>query len=241
MPPAPARSHMRRRRRCRARRWRLGHGGVAGLPQGGDVVDIDAELAWGGLVFSGGKPVKIMAMPRSSAAAMTSLSLDGAAGLDGGGGAGSAAAMRPSGKGKKASLATALPGEGLRPAEAFQMAMREESMRDICPAPMPRVRSLRGVDDGVGLDVLDHAPAEEQAFISSAVGGRSGDDFLQSFSSRKRCRRRVAVLDQEAAESPSGADFESSGRGRGVSELAHEAQVLLFLRRRARRARSPGR
>ena len=54
----------------------------------------------------------------------------------------SAAAIKPSGNGKKASLATALPSSERPASFAFQIAMRDESTRDICPAPMPRVRSF---------------------------------------------------------------------------------------------------
>ena len=53
----------------------------------------------------------------------------------------SAAAMRPSGNGKKASLPTALPLSDRPASPAFQIAMREASTRDIWPAPMPSVRS----------------------------------------------------------------------------------------------------
>src|SRR5256885_9210 len=53
----------------------------------------------------------------------------------------SAAAMRPSANGKNASLAIALPLRE-RPAScAFQIAIRDESTRDIWPAPIARVRS----------------------------------------------------------------------------------------------------
>src|SRR5256885_1414306 len=44
----------------------------------------------------------------------------------------SAAAIKPSGKGKNASLATALPFSESPASFAFQIAMRDESIRDIC-------------------------------------------------------------------------------------------------------------
>ena len=124
---------------------RLGHGGVTGLPQGGDVVDIDAEFqAWH--AESQWRKwrmlVKTIAMPRSFAAWMTSLSRIEPPGWMAQVAPASAAAIRPSGKGKKASLATALPARERPASFAFQMAMREASMRDIWPAPMPRVRSF---------------------------------------------------------------------------------------------------
>jgi hypothetical protein len=90
-------------------------------------------------------PVKTMARPASSAAAITSASrieppgwITAVRPL--------AAASRPSAKGKKASEATTLPLARLcgSPAacaasSAFQAAMREESTRFIWPAPMPTV------------------------------------------------------------------------------------------------------
>src|SRR5881409_3105212 len=54
----------------------------------------------------------------------------------------SAAAISPSGNGKKASLATALPFSESPASFAFQTAMREASTRDIWPAST-RHRRLR--------------------------------------------------------------------------------------------------
>src|SRR5205085_8053799 len=53
----------------------------------------------------------------------------------------SAAARSPSGNGKNASLATALPLSDKPASIAFQTAIRDESTRDIWPAPIPSVRS----------------------------------------------------------------------------------------------------
>src|SRR5216117_2418605 len=53
----------------------------------------------------------------------------------------SPAAINPSGNGKKASLATALPLSESPASLDFQTAMRDASMRDICPAPIPSARS----------------------------------------------------------------------------------------------------
>ena len=86
-------------------------------------------------------PVKTMAMPRSSAAAITFGSLTLPPGWMAAVAPASAAASRPSGKGKKASDAMMLPCSGSLASPAFQTAMREESMRDIWPAPTPSVRS----------------------------------------------------------------------------------------------------
>ncbi|GJD73999.1 hypothetical protein CFIICLFH_2232 [Methylobacterium goesingense] len=62
----------------------------------------------------------------------------------------SAAAISPSAKGKNASEATTEPFARLSatprrraPSAAFQAAMREESTRDIWPAPMPTVAPSR--------------------------------------------------------------------------------------------------
>ena len=87
-------------------------------------------------------PVKTIAMPRASAAAMTSASFTEPPGWMAQVAPASAAASRPSGKGKKASDAMAEPCSESLASPAFQTAMREESMRDIWPAPTLRVRSL---------------------------------------------------------------------------------------------------
>ncbi len=76
-------------------------------------------------------PVKIMAIPRSFAAAMTSSSRTEPPGWMAQVAPASAAARSPSGKGKKASLPTALPFRERPASAAFQTATREASTRDI--------------------------------------------------------------------------------------------------------------
>ena len=161
------------------------------------------------------------------AAAMTSLSRTEPPGWMAQVAPASAAAMRPSGNGKKASLATTLPARERPASSAFQMAMREASTRDIWPGADAEGAVLGGIDDGVGLHVLDHAPAEEHRLHFVGGGRALGDDFFLE-ALELRGRAGVAILHEHAAEH--GADVELvfllAGR-RG--ELAHEAQVFLFL------------
>ena len=92
-------------------------------------------------------PVKTMARPASSAAAITSSSRIEPPGWITAVAPASAAASRPSAKGKKASEATTEPlgqrlgqAGGLRPPRPpSSAAMRAESTRLIWPAPMPTV------------------------------------------------------------------------------------------------------
>src|SRR5215211_3551010 len=95
-------------------------------------------------------PVKTMARPALSAARMTSSSRTEPPGWITAVAPASAAAKSPSAKGKKASEATTAPLARLsdKPAllaasAAFQAAIRDESTRDICPAPMPTVAPSR--------------------------------------------------------------------------------------------------
>ena len=85
-------------------------------------------------------PVNAIAIPRSSAAAMTSGSFTEPPGWMAAVAPASAAASRPSGNGKKASLHTTLPASGSFASPAFHTAMRLESTRLIWPAPVPSVR-----------------------------------------------------------------------------------------------------
>ena len=86
-------------------------------------------------------PVNAMVMPCSSAAAITSASLTEPPGWMAALAPASAAAIKPSGKGKNASLQTTLPLSESFASCAFQTAMRLASTRLICPAPIPTVRS----------------------------------------------------------------------------------------------------
>ena len=83
-----------------------------------------------------------MAMPAASAAAITSSSRTEPPGWMQAVAPASIADCKPSAKGNIASDATMLPLRSSPASFAFQIAMREESTRLICPAPMPRVRSL---------------------------------------------------------------------------------------------------
>ncbi len=123
----------------------------------------------------------------------------------------SAAAMRPSGKGKKASEATMLPLRlelrlgGFPDRDAGGIDARHLARADAERAV------ARGVDDGVGLHVLDHAPAEEER-LAFGVGGRAlGDDFPVGGGDGVG----IAALEEERV-AHGGADFEA-GRGRGRS------------------------
>jgi hypothetical protein len=55
---------------------------------------------------------------------------------------------------------------------AFQAAICALTTRLICPAPMPIVRLVAGVDDGVGLHVHREFPGKHQIGNSWAVGAR---------------------------------------------------------------------
>src|ERR1019366_8908520 len=85
-------------------------------------------------------PVKAIAMPRASAAAMTSASFTEPPVWIAAVAPASAAAMSPSGNGKNASLQTTLPASGNFASPAFHTAIRLASTRLIWPAPVPSVR-----------------------------------------------------------------------------------------------------
>src|ERR1051325_5223322 len=84
-------------------------------------------------------PVKIMATPRSSAAAMTSASRMLPPGWMTAAAPASASASSPSRNGKNASEATTEPLSETPASAAFVAAMRTLSTRLICPAPTPSV------------------------------------------------------------------------------------------------------
>jgi glutamate dehydrogenase len=122
-------------------------------------------------------PVKTIARPASSAAAITSLSRIEPPGWITAVAPAAAAASRPSAKGKKASEATTEPlasvsagPRRLAASSDFQAAMREESTRLIWPAPTPTVAPSFGIDDGVRLDMLGDAEGELQ--IAQFLCGR---------------------------------------------------------------------
>src|SRR4029453_14156509 len=84
----------------------------------------------------------------------------------------SAAAINPSGNGKKASLATALPLSESPASFAFQTAIREASTRDIWPAPIPSVRSALAYTMAFDLTCLTTRQPNNIAFSSVFVGRR---------------------------------------------------------------------
>src|SRR6185312_7025025 len=117
-------------------------------------------------------PVKTIAMPRSSAAAMTSASRMLPPGWITQVAPTSATTSSPSRNGKKASDATADPCR-LRPAfSALMAAMRAESMRLIWPAPTPNVRFWP--QNTMALDFTKRATfqAKDRSRICSRVGAR---------------------------------------------------------------------
>ncbi len=114
-------------------------------------------------------PVKTMARPLSSAAAMTSSSRIEPPGWMTAVAPASAAASRPSANGKKASEATTEPrvSGSLAPlavaaSAAFSAAMRAEFDAAHLPGADADGRAVLGIDDGVRLDVLGHLEGEQQ-------------------------------------------------------------------------------
>jgi elongation factor G len=110
-----------------------------------DVELVEPRVSYRATISGRGKwrwPVKTMAMPAASAAAMTSSSRIEPPGWMQAVAPASMADCRPSAKGNMASEATMLPLRSSPASLAFQTAMREESTRLIWPAPMPSVRSV---------------------------------------------------------------------------------------------------
>ena len=60
---------------------------------------------------------------------------------------------------------------------ALMAAMRAESTRVIWPAPMPAVRAVLGIDDGVGLHMLAHGEGEQHVGDFLFAGLALGHDF----------------------------------------------------------------
>jgi hypothetical protein len=113
--------------------------------------------------------VNTIAIPCSSAAAITSASRTDPPGWMAAVAPAAAAASRPSRKGKNASDATTVPFVGRW---AFITAILAESTRLICPAPTPTVRSLRTYTMALDLTCLQTFQPNSRASISSEVGGR---------------------------------------------------------------------
>ena len=144
-------------------------------------------------------PVNTIAMPCSSAAAITSASRMRAAGLDDGADAELAATSRPSRNGKKASEAMTLPAIGEARVRGLHRGdARRDRPGSIWPAPMPIVRAVPHEHDRVRLHELADSPGEEQV-------GELG---------RRRAARRVTILSVAASMMPSSRRLHAAGRRR---------------------------
>jgi hypothetical protein len=165
--------------------------------------------------------------PASSAAAITSSSRTDPPGWMTAVAPASAAARRPSGKGKKASEATTEPFAGARagPAPRPCGGLERGDGRAVEPAHLARAdahgRAVPRVDDGVRLDVLGDRPGEQE-IGEFGLGRRALRDDLQVVGRR---RAVVAVLHEKAA----GDLPEGQPRLRRIGEAARgqQAQVLL--------------
>ena len=140
-------------------------------------------------------PVKTMARPRSSAAAMTSSSRIEPPGWMTAVAPASAAAIRPSAKGKKASEATTEPlaSDSARPAALRRfLRLARGDARGIDAAHLAGADAdggaVLGIDDGVRLDVLGDAPGEEEVGDLGCGRRALGDDLAGRFARCGRCR-----------------------------------------------------
>ena len=137
-------------------------------------------------------PVKTMARPSLSAAAITFSIVDGAAGLDDGGCAGGGDGFKAVGEGEEGvggGDAACEREDGLHGAEAGGVDAAHLAGADADGL------AVAGVDDGVGLDVLADAPGEEQAAQFFGGGRTPGFDVEFGFGDAGA----VGVLQQEAA------------------------------------------
>ena len=140
-------------------------------------------------------PVNTMASPASSAALMTSSSRTEPPGWMTAVAPASAAARRPSAKGKNASEATTDPFARLsgKPASraasaAFQAAMREESTRRHLAGADADGRAVARIDDGVRLDVLGDPEGEDEVGQLPARGRAPRHHRERPCRRRRRCR-----------------------------------------------------
>jgi len=85
---------------------------------------------------------------------------------------------------------------------------------------------VRGVDDGVGLDVLDDAPAEEKRFVFGGGGRR----LVTTFQSAVETVSHAALIKYE---SPTVERISKPGAGTEVSPLTMRRRFF-FLERRAK-------
>ena len=124
-----------------------------------------------------------------SAAAITSWSLDRAAGLDDGGGSGLRLRLqgrRGTGKRVRCGDAALERQHGLHRAEACGVHAAHLARADT------KGLAVAGIDDGVGFDVLAHPPGKEQA-AQLLGGGRTPCDHLQPGSSAPASIRPVSA------------------------------------------------
>ena len=108
--------------------------------------------------------------------------------------------------------------------------MREASTRDICPAPMPSVRSRRGIDDRVGFHVFHHAPGKDASPPSRpSSAGRSRHDFAFQFRDLGRVLD-VAALHQHAADDARGCPSSPGTASPGTASLRISRRFFFFCR-----------
>src|SRR5690606_12413867 len=134
-------------------------------------------------------PVNTIAMPRSSAAAMTSSSRTEPPGWITATAPASTTTSRPSRKGKKASEAPTEPACARPAFSALIDAMRAESIRLICPAPTPIVAP--SAQKTIAFDFTYFAT--RHANSRSASWAAVGAFFVTTFSSSARTSRLSAV------------------------------------------------
>ncbi len=137
----------------------------------------------------------------------------GTAGLDDGGGAGLGYGFKAVGEGEKGvggGYAALEREDRFHGAEAGGVHAAHLARADA------QGLAVAGVDDGVGFDVLGHAPGEEQAAQLLGGGRTPGDDFQLRFGDAGG----VGVLEEQSA-----GDVLDDGPGRGGLDF-DQAQVL---------------
>ena len=152
-------------------------------------------------------------MPCSSAAATASASRTEPPGWITARAPALAASSTPSANGKNASEATTEPASGAR---AFDTAMRTESTRDICPAPIPSVRPPAANTMAFDFTCLQTRHAKSRSASSSGVGPRLETTFASAAAavarSRSWTRKPPATLRISSAPAASGATAPASKR-----------------------------
>ena len=197
-----------------------------------------------GLVRRGGQclkwrfPVKTMAIPAASAAAMTSSSRMEPPGWIQAEAPASMADWRPSAKGNMASDATTEPFSSRPASRAFPNG--DPGGIDTAHLSGSDAKGAvgMGIDDGVGFDVFDDAPSEDAGPDFLSGGGAFGDDFALEIVEADAFL--VAVHDHEAT----GAGTDERRPFRVDVGVVHfdEAKIFLFLEEAAGvRTRTRGR